>query len=388
MLNTDQGFYTDCSTAVIIYYIRDVISTMASTLALPRLYFGTMTFGWSNSSKVINEHTALEMLKLVQSKGVNHFDSARIYAGGKTETILGQCFGQLAQDSSGFRNSSIITTKVHPSQSQGLSPAGLRDQLNTSLQEMGLTYVDELYLHQPDTENALSDSLEAADLCVKEGLAKRIGMSNYHEVEVQRAMQLCKEHNWTRPSIYQGLYNPLNRRVEKSLLPVLREHQIEFVAYNALAAGLLTGKHQQQQAAEDALPGRFKNNENYLPRFYTDANFRAIEIIQAALPEGLDLITATYIWLRRHSALLPTDGILLGASSMTQLEGNLAACEAAVHCDPLPEPLLAAFERAWEVSEGGTEGGPGPFPYWRGYSLDQPGRDLLDPGASYSAVKK
>lgn len=64
---------------------------------------------------------------------------------------------------------------------------------------------------------------------------------------------------------------------------------------------------------------------------------------------------------------------------MTQLEGNLAACEIAEKCDPLPETLLAAFEKAWEMTEGGA------FPYWRGHSLDQPGRDSLDPGASYTA---
>lgn len=369
---------------------------MTTTSTLPRLYFGTMTFGWSNSSKLINEQTAVEMLKLVQSKGVNHFDSARIYAGGKTETILGHCFNQLLQNNSEFRSNSVITTKVHPSQPGGLSPTGLRDQLNTSLQEMGLTYVDELYLHQPDTEHSLMESLQAVDQCVREGLVRRVGMSNYHEVEVQRAMDLCKEHNWTCPTIYQGLYNPLNRRVEQTLLPVLRDNHIEFVAYNALAAGLLTGKHQAQQTASDVIPGRFKNNDNYLPRFYTDVNFRAIATIQTALPEGLDLITATYIWLRRHSSLTSGDGILLGASSPSQLEGNLSACEAAEQCDPLPESLLVAFEDAWKMisEEGEGEGGEGegkgkgPFPYWRGFSQDHPGRDLLDPGASYSAVKK
>lgn len=352
---------------------------MASTL--PRLYFGTMTFGWSNSSRVINEHIALEMLKFAQSKKINHFDSARIYAGGKTETILVQCFGELTHNNE-MRSSIIISTKVHPSQPGGLSPAGMREQLQTSLQEMGLSYVDELYLHQPDTENSLSISLEVADGFVKEGLVKRIGMSNYHEVEVQRAVELCKANEWTFPTIYQGLYNPLNRRIEKTLLPILRENNIEFIAYNALAAGLLTGKHSGHECVSDVLPGRFKNNDNYMPRFYTNGNFRAVEIIQAALPDDMDLVTATYVWLRRHSSLRPCDGILLGASSMEQLQSNIAACETAEHCDPLPDSLLEAFQKAWEITEDGA------FPYWRGYSADHPDRDLLDPGASYTAVKK
>ena len=312
---------------------------------------------------------------------MNHIDSARIYAGGKTEEILGFCFNEL-KSKSDWRVNTIVTTKVHPSQPNGLSAIGIREQLNKSLDAMGLSYVDELYLHQPDTENSLCDSLEEADLCVKEGLVKRIGLSNYHEIEVQRAVDICKENGWTCPSIYQGLYNPLNRRVENTLLPVLRENHIEFIAYNALAAGLLTGKHQAQQSPGEALPGRFKNNENYIPRFYTDANFKAVEIIQASLPEGLDLVTATYIWLRRHSALGPDDGILLGASSLSQLESNVDACNAAENGETLSREALVAFDKAWEIVHAGA------FPYWRSYSYDQPGRESLDSGASYSAAKK
>jgi aflatoxin B1 aldehyde reductase len=96
----------------------------------------------------------------------------------------------------------------------------------------------------------------------------------------------------------------------------------------------------------------------------------------------MDLITAAYIWLRRHSSLRAGDGILLGASSMEQLEGNLTACVTAEHCDPLPGDLLSAFDQAWEITAEGA------FPYWRSYSLDQPGRSEMDPGASYSAHHK
>lgn len=319
------------------------------------------------------------MLKLVHSKGIRHIDSARIYAGGKTESILGECFKQLEQDIPNYRASTVVTTKVHPSQPNGLSARGIRDQLQSSLQAMGLTRVDELYLHQPDAEHSLKDSLEAVHECVKGGLVGRVGMSNYHETEVQRALDICEQNNWTKPSIYQGLYNPLNRRVEASLLPLLKKNQIDFVAYNPLAAGLLTGKHTPQSS--DVLPGRFKNNQNYLPRFYTDSNFRAVDLIKAALPEGMNLVTATYLWLQLHSCLCENDGILLGASSIEQLEENIAACDLSQGVKSLPSTLLDAFEKAWEITQENS------FPYWRSYSLDHPDRDNLDPGAAYSATK-
>jgi aflatoxin B1 aldehyde reductase len=208
-------------------------------------------------------------------------------------------------------------------------------------------------------------------------------MSNYHESEVERAMQLCMDNGWTCPSVYQGLYNPLNRRVEEGLLPILRKHNIEFVAYNALAAGLLTGKHSRSHESGEVLAGRFRNNPNYLPRFYTDSNFAALDTIEQSLPPGMTLIEASYQWLMRHSQLTASDGVLLGASSLEQLDCNLSACARIAEADPLPQATLDAFEQAWQICKEA-----GAFPYWRSFSKDHPNRENMDPGASYNAAKK
>lgn len=348
----------------------------------PRVYLGTMTFGWDQASTPVTVEIACEMMNRAYQHGITHYDSARIYAGGMTEPIVGQCLTLL-----GFKDNSAIkiTTKAHPSQPNGLSSEGLSSQLERSLEAMGISRVDEFYLHQPDTENDLATSLQAVHELIQRGVVGRLGMSNYHEDEVERAVKLCHENSWTPPSVYQGLYNPLNRRVEASLIPVLRKHNIQFIAFNALAAGLLTGKHKRitETANEEVLPGRFKNNPNYLPRFYTPANFDALEILQAALPPGMDLITASYKWLFCHSALQSSDGVLFGASSLSQLDSNIAAYEYAINSDPLPAETLAAFDEAWRViKESNTA-----FAYWRSYSKDHPNRENLDQGASYNAAK-
>ena len=97
-----------------------------------------------------------------------------------------------------------------------------------------------------------------------------------------------------------------------------------FTAYNPLAAGLLTGKHTAPPESDSIAKGRFRENPNYLPRFYTERNFEALALIKAACDqEGLPLVEATFRWLLRHSALAPEDGIVLGASTLQQLEQNL-----------------------------------------------------------------
>ena len=176
------------------------------------VYFGTMTFGWSQSSSVCDEAAATEMVKAFAAGGGTRLDTARIYAGGKTEPIVGATLASVP----GLR----VGTKAHPSQPDGLSATGIRAQLAASLEALGVKSVDEFYLHQPDTNNALEESLRAAHELKAEGLINKIGMSNYHASEVARAFELCATHGWAAPTVYQGLYNPLNRMVEAELLPV------------------------------------------------------------------------------------------------------------------------------------------------------------------------
>eukprot|EP00547_Thalassionema_nitzschioides_P010171 CAMPEP_0194223000 /NCGR_PEP_ID=MMETSP0156-20130528/34109_1 /TAXON_ID=33649 /ORGANISM="Thalassionema nitzschioides, Strain L26-B" /LENGTH=342 /DNA_ID=CAMNT_0038953993 /DNA_START=88 /DNA_END=1116 /DNA_ORIENTATION=- len=342
-----------------------------------------MTFGWSQASSYVDESIALEMLRMFVdfNAAQQHtpqfacIDTARIYAGGKTEEILGAVLKKF-----GSPEKLAVGTKAHPSQKGGLSISGLRGQMEDSLEAMGVEGVGEYYLHQPDTSSPLLQSLQACNTMVKEGLFCCVGMSNYHASEMKRSFALCKEHKLSKPTVYQGLYNPLNRLVEKDLLPVLREEGCSFVAYNPLAAGLLSGKHMKEG---EVAKGRFKDNPNYLPRFYTDENFAAIQLIQNACDaEGISIVEASYRWLLCDSALTENDGVLIGASSTQQLRQNLDACQAAIDKGGLSAGLLSAFDEGWKLT------GAGAFPYWRSYSMDMPNREALDQGASYSAAKK
>jgi len=363
----------------------------STTMSFPKLYLGTMTFGWKQSSAPVTQVVANKMLAMFltfqKKRGIHrvNIDTARIYANGDTEFMLGNAIESLIEKDVEML---CIGTKAHPSQELGLSEVGIQQQFDTSTKAMRCHTVDEYYLHQPDTNHSLLHSLQTLDKLVKKGKIKRIGLSNYHVSEVKHAFDLCEQYNLTKPSVYQGLYNPLNRLVEKELMPLLKNYNCSFVAYNPLAAGLLTGKHSLTSPIKE---GRFKDNENYLSRFYTPVHFEAVSLIQnACQSEGLDMIEATFRWLFFHSCLKREDGILIGASSDTQLEENLGCIHPMVHCDSnlhslhLSDVLLKAFDDAWDViqSEGCV------FPYWRSFSSDMPGRDSMDSGASYKVSTK
>ena len=361
----------------------------------PRLYLGTMTFGWtSQTSSKVDESVATEMVRVFTNQqpahiDAIHIDTARIYAAGQTEPIVSHA---LEQHHSSSIPTSIGTlppfsvgTKAHPSQPGGLSPAGIIAQINASRTAMpSVTHFGEYYLHQPDPEHSLLESLQCLHTYHEQGLISAIGMSNYHASEMERAFALCHEHHLTPPTVYQGLYNPLNRMVETELLPVLRKNNCSFIAYNPLAGGLLTGKYHDHSL--DVVPqGRFKDNPNYLPRFYTDSNFEAVSRIQEACNETqIGMVEATYRWLMYHSALTKNDGILIGASSVAQLKENLTVLCSSNHHDEqeLPESVLRAFTDGWDITNRA-----GVFPYWRSYSQDMPNREDRDQGASYDAIK-
>ncbi|GKY93155.1 hypothetical protein MPSEU_000283500 [Mayamaea pseudoterrestris] len=331
--------------------------------SIPRLYLGTMSFGWSQTSAYVDEAIAKNMVDrfvkvnhdLFGTDDLPRMDTARIYAGGKTETICGSIMR-----SDNMAASVALGTKAHPSQLNGLSRNGIQAQLEASKAACRVDSFAEYYLHQPDTKHDLLSSLQYLHELVQDGTIQRIGMSNYHYLEMKRAFELCREHHLTPPTVYQGLYNPLNRMAETELMPLLRQHGCAFVAYNPLAAGLLTGKHQS-------------------------ANFEALDIIQKQChKDEISLVDATYLWLLQHSALTANDGVLVGASSLKQLDENLQACYKAAAPDAKLSPeLLEAFERAHEVIKRA-----GAFPYWRSYSADMPDRERLDQGAAYEATKK
>ncbi|CAM9264717.1 unnamed protein product, partial [Heterosigma akashiwo] len=289
---------------------------MRLAMVLPRLYLGTMTFGWSGqTSSIVDQAVSNQMTQQfidALSEGgasVAHVDTARIYAGGETEPMVGEALQQIMDADQ--RSMVLLGTKAHPSQPGGLSPDGIRAQLAASLEALKVDAVHEYYLHQPDPEHSLLESLRCLDSLVEEGRVREIGLSNYHADEVARAFALCEEHGLRKPSVYQGLYNPLNRAVEEELLPTLRAHGCAFVAYNPLAAGLLTGAHSAGNTGDAVPAGRFRGNPNYLPRFYTPANFAAAEACAAACrAAGLGPVEGAYRWLRRHSALGAADGLL------------------------------------------------------------------------------
>lgn len=301
------------------------------------LILGTMTFG-----PQVNEEAAKKMLDVFLESGHSEIDTAYVYNDGSSEEILGHILKNKPRDS--FR----VATKVNPRITGRLDADAINMQFSESLRRLSIESADILYLHFPDPSTPIEITLAACAELHRQGKFRELGLSNFPAWLVVDIWHVCKNNGWPVPTVYQGVYNALSRKVEEELFYALSKLGIRFYAYNPLAGGILAGKYKDFN--EIPSPGRFTQRPNYKDRYWKKSFFDALEILLAVCSEeNVKLVEAAFRWLTFHSQLDEGegDGILLGASSLDQLEQNLIA----VGNGPLPESILSAFDDAWEETK-------------------------------------
>eukprot|EP00007_Cunea_sp_BSH-02190019_P007633 CAMPEP_0174238330 /NCGR_PEP_ID=MMETSP0417-20130205/11015_1 /TAXON_ID=242541 /ORGANISM="Mayorella sp, Strain BSH-02190019" /LENGTH=306 /DNA_ID=CAMNT_0015317155 /DNA_START=171 /DNA_END=1088 /DNA_ORIENTATION=+ len=306
-----------------------------------------MTFGLQTSAEEAARMTAYFVSHPVHASSgqsvQRELDTAHLYCMGASERITGDLLRTHAEDSV------VCATKVNPwrdgdymrAHPGGLSAPLIEAQFKESLERLGRTRVQLLYLHAPDNGTPLVSTLAAVDAMHRRGLFDELGLSNYAAWQVAEAVEICRRYQFITPTVYQGMYNAITRQVEEELFPCLRHYGLRFYAYNPLAGGLLTGKHRPDQAIPTA--GRF-SNMHYRDRFFKSSFFESMELITERCDQsGIKPAAAALRWLRHHSALSSEDGIIVGASGQTHLVQNLDALDQG----PLPESLRTVFDEAW-----------------------------------------
>lgn len=289
----------------------------------------------SGSTKLSGHEQLRSLLGALKQQNVRELDTARVYNAGKSEEDLGSV--------SDAQRDFTIATKA-----PGFSPGTLTFQniiknCNASLAALKRDKLDLYYFHGPDRQTPLEESLRAINQLYQDGKVSRFGVSNYHATEVEEILRLCTEHNFIRPSVYQGGYNALFRAGERELFPLLRQHNIAFYAYSPLAGGFFS-----RPASELRIPpsgSRMDQMQVFSAMYVNDLSLEIHNQLSAACSaEDLTLKEATLRWMMHHSALGEQDGVILGASSLEQMKENVKACEGG----PLSEEVVSEFEKAWD----------------------------------------
>jgi L-glyceraldehyde 3-phosphate reductase len=246
------------------------------------------------------------------------FDPARAY--GAAESNFGRIFDE---DLRPYRDELIISTKAGYDQWPG--PYGefgsrkyLLASLDQSLARMRLDYVDIFYSHRFDPNTPLRETMGALDTAVREGKALYVGISSYSAQRTQEAIEILAELG-TPLLIHQPSYSLLNRWIEHGLLEVLAGHGVGAIVFSPLGQGLLTDRY-LQGVPEDS---RVRRGEAFDERLLSGENLARVRALnEIAAKRGQSLAQLAIAWVLRDPRV---SSALIGASSVSQLEQNVAA---------------------------------------------------------------
>ncbi|HEX6919993.1 MAG TPA: L-glyceraldehyde 3-phosphate reductase [Actinomycetes bacterium] len=294
--------------------------TGRSGLKLPAVSLGL----WHNFGDDKPLETQRAILRRAFDLGVTHFDLANNYGPpyGSAELNFGRI---LREDLAPYRDELIISTKAGYDMWPG--PYGewgsrkyLLSSLDQSLSRMGLDYVDIFYSHRFDPETPLEETMGALDAAVRQGKALYAGISSYSPRRTAEAAAILRDLG-TPLLIHQPSYSMLNRWIEEGLLDVLGREGVGCIAFSPLAQGLLTSRY-LHGVPEDSRAAQDKSLD---PDMLSEQNLARVRALAAiAERRGQSLAQLALAWALRDPRMT---SVLIGASSVAQLEQNLAALD-------------------------------------------------------------
>jgi L-glyceraldehyde 3-phosphate reductase len=292
----------------------------SSGIQLPAISLGL----WQNFGDDRPLANSRAILRRAFDLGITHFDLANNYGPpyGAAETNFGRIFDE---DFRPYREELILSTKAGYDQWPG--PYGefgsrkyLLSSLEQSLKRMRVDYVDIFYSHRFDPITPLEETMGALDTAVRQGKALYAGVSSYSPERTAEAIRILRELG-TPLLIHQPSYSLLNRWIEDGLLDVLGRENVGAIVFSPLAQGMLTSRYL------DGIPddSRVRIGEAFAQKLLTDENLaRARALNELAGRRGQTLAQLAIAWVLRDDRV---SSALLGASSVAQLEQNVAALE-------------------------------------------------------------
>jgi aryl-alcohol dehydrogenase-like predicted oxidoreductase len=274
---------------------------------------GTMAFGGdadADTSEAIFRHCL--------DAGVNLFDCADVYAGGRSESLLGTFIR-------GVRDDIVLTTKAYfpvrdTPNARGTSRYHLVRAVEASLKRLATDRIDVFFLHRWDDATDIEETLRGVEMLVQSGKILYPAASNFAAWQTMKALGVAQARGWAPLTCIQPMYNLVKRQAESELLPMAASEGLGVLPYSPLGGGLLSGKY-GASTRPDA--GRLVDNKMYATRYGAASNFAVAEAFTAlAADAGVHPVTLAIAWVRAHPAVTAP---LIGGRSVEQLEPALAA---------------------------------------------------------------
>jgi aryl-alcohol dehydrogenase-like predicted oxidoreductase len=285
-----------------------------SELRVSEICLGT----WTTFGGSLSDNDAVALVDAAFDAGINFFDTANIYSGGRAEEVLGQALAGRPRDSY------ILATKLRgtaPDGGSGLSREQVLQQIDRSLERLGVEYVDLYQCHWWDPDVPLAETLEALTEIVVAGKTRYVGCSNWSGEQIQEAVVLARERGYVKIVSSQPEYSLLQREPEEDVIPVSAANGISQVVYSPLAQGVLSGKYAPGEAAAEGTRGAARNE--WMSEFLEDAVLERVQRLRPIAEElGITMVQLALAWILREPNVASA---IVGASRPDQLRDNAAA---------------------------------------------------------------
>ena len=304
-----------------------------SGLSVSRLCLGSMYFGG-----VTPEQDALRLMGAALEAGIFFWDSSNMYNDGRAEEVVGLGLRELRA-----RDKVVLATKVFYPRGDGPNDRGasrrhLIRELEAQLARLGTEWIDLYYLHRPDFDTPLEETVETLDGLVRAGKIRYWGTSTFPAWRTAEAWWRADRRGWVGPICEQAPYNLLDRRLETERARFLREYDLGLMTWSSLAGGLLSGKY-TPGAVDAPPPGTrlFDQKDRYRPRLGTTALAKAQELAALARQAGLEPIHLAMAWQLRQPVVTAA---VVGPRTAEQLKAYLESLEVT-----LDEATIAEIDR-------------------------------------------
>ena len=283
-----------------------------TNLKVSALCLGTMMFGAQTS-----EADAISIMDYAVANGVNFIDTADVYNQGESERIVGKALLNK-------RSEVILATKVNGQMgknpnNRGLNRRHILSAVDESLDRLKTDYIDLYYMHAPDYETDLEESIDTMSTLVRNGKIRYIGISNFAAWQIADLLAICDKRGYVAPVITQNVYNAITRGVENELVPFLKAHRMGMAVYNPIAGGLLSGKHKSGQPTQNT---RFANDTNYANRYWSEENFEAVTKFENIAKEnGMNILELAFRWVASREVVT---SVISGVSRLEQIQQNIS----------------------------------------------------------------
>ncbi|HEU0276084.1 MAG TPA: aldo/keto reductase [Candidatus Udaeobacter sp.] len=303
--------------------LNDYCTLGRTGLKVSPLGLGVMTYGWG-----ANRKTAREIFDLYRERGGNFFDTADMYAGGESESWL----GDFVQETKA-RDQAVVATKFSFNAQPGNPNAGgngrknIMRALEGSLRRLKTDYVDIYILHAWDRVTPVEEVMSTLNDLVRAGKIRHIGFSDVPAWYAARAQTLAELRGYERLALLQLEYSLVSRNLEREHVPLAVETGISIVPWSPLASGFLTGKYRREGGAIVGSGRVFDNKDSGNPTLEKfskrEQNWKVLDAVVAVAKE-LDK-TPAQIALAWVAGRPQVTSVLVGATNRKQLELNLGA---------------------------------------------------------------